>query len=172
MLNTSSSRFFLRSSYLLALITVVYFSGCTFLNTSPGTESVESISPLRQQIVDFADDFVGTKYRYAGTDPRGFDCSGFTTYVFDKHDIALNRRSRDQEAHGVKIPWQEAQAGDLLFFRRSKSSNVFHVSLVISNSAEGIKVVHATSSRGVVIDNISTSSYWSKKFITARKILP
>jgi len=59
----------------------------------------------------------------------------------------------------------------LLFYRRSKNEAVFHVSLVIENRGNVLKVIHATSSRGVVIDDIYQSSYWNSKIITARSIL-
>lgn len=126
---------------------------------------------LRQDIVAFAKKYEGVKYKYAGKEPRtGFDCSGFTSYVMDRYDISLSASSRLQEGQGRRIRPADVQPGDLIFYRRSAGGRVFHVSLVVSNDREGIRVIHATS-RGVVIDNISTSSYWEPKISTARDVI-
>lgn len=126
---------------------------------------------FRADIVRYAKQFQGRPYTYAGRDPRtGFDCSGFTHYVMDNFDIYLSPSSRAQEGQGEKIRVDRVQPGDLIFYRRSAGGSVFHVSLVVNNGPEGIEVIHSTS-RGVVIDNISTSSYWAPKISTARDIV-
>lgn len=126
---------------------------------------------FRLDVVDYAKEQLGTKYTYAGRSPKkGFDCSGFTHYVMDNFKVPLSTSSRAQENQGKKIKVSEAKPGDLIFFRRSKNGAVFHVALVVSNEREGLTVIHSTS-RGVVIDNISKSSYWRPKISTARDIL-
>ena len=125
---------------------------------------------LREDVVQYAKQFVGTKYVYAGKDPRGFDCSGFTRYVWKEFDVSLSGSSRMQEDQGTPISVSKAKAGDLIFFRREKRGRVFHVALVVSNSREGLRVIHSTN-RGVVIDNISNNSYWKPKISTARVVL-
>ena len=126
---------------------------------------------FRQDVVTFAKKFQGTKYTYAGKEPRtGFDCSGFTSYVMARYDISLSASSRQQENQGRKLNLDQVQSGDLIFYRRPGNDRVFHVSLVVDNTREGIEVIHATS-RGVVIDNISTSSYWKPKISTARDVI-
>jgi cell wall-associated NlpC family hydrolase len=126
---------------------------------------------LRMNIVDYADNYQGTKYTYAGRDPRkGFDCSGFTYFVMKKYGIELSPSSRLQEKQGRSIRIKDVKPGDLVFYRRSPLGRVFHVSLVYANDPDGIKVIHSTS-RGVVIDNITTSSYWAPKISTARDVV-
>jgi cell wall-associated NlpC family hydrolase len=121
--------------------------------------------------VDYARTFLGTDYLYAGRDPKkGFDCSGFTYFVMDKFGISLSPSSRAQEGQGRKISVSRVQPGDLIFYRRSAASAVFHVSLVVANEADGIYVIHSTS-RGVVVDNITTSSYWAPKISSARDVV-
>jgi cell wall-associated NlpC family hydrolase len=88
----------------------------------------------------------------------------------DRYDIDLSASSSLQENQGRKIDPGSVKTGDLIFYRRSPGGRVFHVSLVVDNDREGIKVIHATS-RGVVIDNISTSSYWKPKISTARDVI-
>ena len=63
------------------------------------------------------------------------------------------------------------QPGDLVFFRRSSRENIFHVALVVKNDRDGIQVIHSTSSRGVVLDNITKSTYWAPKLSEARNVL-
>jgi len=126
---------------------------------------------LRQGVVDYAQQFVGTGYKAAGKDPKGFDCSGFTGYVMGHFGIKLSASSSYQEADGKPIPVSEVLPGDLIFFRRDKNGPVFHVSLVISNDQDGLIVVHSTSGRGVVIDDIRKSSYWSSKYATACRVI-
>lgn len=128
---------------------------------------------LRQNIVDFAQQFVGTKYKIAGKVPStGFDCSGFTGYVMNEFGVRLSASSKYQEKDGTPISVSEVRTGDLIFFRRDKNGTVFHVSLVISNDQDGLYVVHSTSSRGVVVDNLHTSSYWKAKYATACRVIP
>lgn len=127
---------------------------------------------MRQQIVEFASRQLGTRYRSAGRSPqRGFDCSGFTYFVLDEFDIAVPPVSRSQESEGRPVALDDAQPGDLVFFRRSRSGPVFHVAMVVSNDREGLRVIHSTTSRGVVIDNIEQSSYWRPKLSTARNVI-
>lgn len=126
---------------------------------------------LRQDIVSYAKKQLGTRYKYAGRAPKkGFDCSGFTYFVMGNFDVKLSPSSRAQESEGKKIKISEAKSGDLIFFRRSKVGAVFHVAMVVSNEREGLKVIHSTS-RGVVIDNISQSKYWKPKISTARDVI-
>ena len=125
---------------------------------------------IRDDVLKFAQKHVGTKYLYGGKDPKGFDCSGFTYYVLRKFDIPVDRTSRSQELNGKSIRLKEVRAGDLVFFRRSPVGRVFHVALVKSNTREGLEVIHSTS-RGVVVENISRSSYWKPKLSSARTVI-
>lgn len=131
-----------------------------------------STSHVRQNIANFAISQEGARYKYAGRNPRtGFDCSGFTYYVFDNFGINLTPISRAQEDEGRRIDVKDAQTGDLLFFRRSKGGNVFHVALVVENEPNNLTVIHSTSSRGVIKENLLNSSYWRNKVTTARDVL-
>lgn len=136
-----------------------------------GSSIVSKEERLRRDIVDYALQFVGTDYKYAGSNPRtGFDCSGFTSYVLSHFGISLPRSSDDQENQGRKVRIDEVKPGDLIFYRRSSLGRVFHVSLVVAHDSDGITVIHSVS-RGVVVENISQSSYWAPKISTARDVL-
>lgn len=126
----------------------------------------------RSQIITEARQYLGSPYKYAGRDPRsGFDCSGFTRYVLSEFGVDLAASSRTQVSNGRPKPIDEVQPGDLVFFRRSSREPIFHVALVIKNDRDGIQVIHSTSSRGVVIDNITQSTYWAPKLSEARDVL-
>jgi len=153
-----------------------YFASCSASKRTPVVvvpAKSENMSErkLRKSITEFAKTKLGSKYKYANRGPKQFDCSGFTHYVLKEFDIAVPPVSREQEKLGKAINWKDAEPGDLLFYRRKKNDAVFHVSLVIENTGNSLKVIHATSSRGVVIDDIYQSSYWNSKIITARRIL-
>ena len=123
---------------------------------------------LRTEIVSYAKQHLGTNYVYGGSTPKGFDCSGFTSHVMSEFNIDLHRTSRDQAKQGEKIKLKQAKAGDLIFF--SKGGRVFHVAIVASNKNGQIHIVHSTSSRGVVVDNLTNSSYWFPKIHAVKDV--
>lgn len=109
-----------------------------------------SASYKRQQLADYALQFVGGPYQYGGSDPHtGVDCSGFTRYVYQHGaGITLNRSSRGQALQGKEISADQMRPGDLLFY--GSKSNIDHVAMYIG---EG-KIVHASTERtGITISN-------------------
>ncbi len=163
----------------LLLSILIYLPACGVLTATP-TGAVRNPSrasagedaeySFRQEVVGYAQELLGTKYRAGGKDPRGFDCSGFTGYVMKNFDLKLSASSRHQAQEGRKVNIKDVKPGDLIFFKRSPNGEIFHVSMVVRNSKAGIEVIHSTS-RGVVIDNISKSSYWEPKIYSARDVL-
>ena len=107
----------------------------------------------------------GAPYRNGGTDPNGFDCSGFTQYVFAQHGISLPRDVREQYRLGAPVKPDQLVAGDLLFFATT-DPGVSHVAIAIGGDA----FVHAPSSTGVVRVERLGSSYWSPRFLGARRL--
>jgi len=138
---------------------------------NPDLEGEDEEAVLRLEVVEHAKAYLGTKYRLGGTDPKsGFDCSGFTSYVMDKAGLEISRTSQSQAKEGKKVKLKRVKPGDLIFYRRSPLGSVFHVSLVVDNKKDGVYVIHSTS-RGVVIDNITRSSYWEPKISSARDVI-
>jgi len=107
----------------------------------------------------------GIPYRNGGTDPKGFDCSGFTQYVFAQHGISIPREVREQFLVGTSVQPDQLVAGDLLFFATT-DPGASHVGISIG----GDEFVHAPSSTGVVRVERLGSSYWSPRFLGARRI--
>lgn len=125
-------------------------------------------------MIAFAKKYIGTRYVRGGKSPKGFDCSGFTSYVFGQFGYSLGASSADQYSSGEKIERDEISCGDLLFFtgRNSRSGRVGHVGIAISNDpvTGEITFIHAATSGGIRIDRIS-APYYSKRFIGARRVL-
>jgi cell wall-associated NlpC family hydrolase len=118
-------------------------------------------------LVGTALDLRGAPYRDGGNDPRGFDCSGFTQYVFAQHGLKLPRATRDQFRAGESIGPEELAPGDLLFFTTT-APGASHVAIAVGTD----QFVHAPSSTGVVRVERLSSGYWSQRFIGARRIAP
>lgn len=138
---------------------------------SKGSSS-SSISHLRKDMVKYARQFTGAKYKYGGNGPGSFDCSGLTCQVYKKFSIAIPRTSATQASLGKKITATQAKPGDLAFFTKgSKGGKINHVALVIANDREGLRVIHSTTSRGVVIENVSHSSYWKPRLLYIRDVI-
>jgi cell wall-associated NlpC family hydrolase len=123
-------------------------------------------APLAQPaLVQAALDLRGTPYRNGGSDPSGFDCSGFVQWVFNQAGLRLPREVRDQFKVGEKVDREDVREGDLVFFE-TVSRGASHVGLAIG----GDQFVHAPSSTGVVRVERFTSSYWAPRFVGARRI--
>ena len=107
----------------------------------------------------------GVPYRNGGSDPSGFDCSGFVQWVFAQHGLLLPREVREQYSAGRKVDLRDVQPGDLVFFQ-TVSRGASHVGVVIG----GNQFVHAPSSTGVVRVERFTTDYWARRFVGARRI--
>ena len=107
----------------------------------------------------------GTPYRNGGDDPSGFDCSGFVTYVFAQHGVAMPRTVSEQYQTGRSVPWTQLEPGDLVFFA-TVSGGASHVGIAIG----GDEFVHAPSGRGEVRVERLSGSYWASRFIGAKRV--
>ena len=106
----------------------------------------------------------GTPYRNGGADPNGFDCSGFTQFVFSQYGLSLPREVREQYRVGKPVNAQDLAPGDILFFTTT-DPGASHVAIAIG----GDQFVHAPSSTGVVRVEHLSSSYWSPRYLGARR---
>tara|TARA_B110000285_G_scaffold88582_2_gene101569 strand:+ start:6484 stop:7371 length:888 start_codon:yes stop_codon:yes gene_type:complete len=116
---------------------------------------------LRDQILITAKKQLGTPYVWAGSSPDGFDCSGFTSYVMSKNGSKLPRRAVDQYNDAPKVKVKNAQKGDLVFF--DNGSGVSHVGIVVSEKGSPLMMIHSSSSKGVIITDVTKSAYWTKR---------
>ena len=107
----------------------------------------------------------GAPYKNGGADPKGFDCSGFTWYVFAQHGMQLPRDVREQFRIGKAVKPERLAAGDLIFFS-TVAPGPSHVGISIG----GDEFVHAPSSAGVVRVEHLSSGYWLPRLVGARRI--
>lgn len=117
------------------------------------------------QIIAYAEDFIGIPYAWGGTSPQtGFDCSGFTQYVFRHFGIGLGRTALDQFGEGMPVSMADLEPGDLVFFS-TYAPGATHVGIYIGNG----QMIDAQD-EGVTIASIH-NSYWAARYIGARRIL-
>ena len=135
-----------------------------------GETTVDPVRVLADRIAARARQLVASPYRYRGNDPRGFDCSGFTEFVFASAGLTLPRTAAQQARAGEWVPPDELRTGDLVFFgdRRGKP---FHVGLVSSALDEPLRMIHASTSRGVIETEILSSAYWLERLLFGRRLL-
>lgn len=108
----------------------------------------------------------GAPYKNYGTDPSGFDCSGFVQYVYQQFGLTMPREVREQFRKGKKVDPNQLEPGDLVFFT-TVSPGASHVGIAIG----GDQFVHAPSERGVVRVEQLRATYWRTRFVGARRVL-
>jgi len=132
-----------------------------------------SVSRAKQErVIQYAKNYLGTPYKYGGVTKRGMDCSGLVYTSFQKINVKLPRVSYDMSKTGKSIKNKDIRPGDLVFFRTSRSSRnpINHVGVVSKVSNGSVRFIHSSSSKGV-IESALESSYWSKAFKFAKRIL-
>lgn len=153
--------------HLWGLVTLLLglLPGCATFDEGP---LPEQISAERQTIVLEAAGQIGRPYRYGGTTPDGFDCSGLAQYVYAQAGVALPRSTGEQHGAGRRVKIGRAQPGDLLFYRFGKLTGVDHVAIYLGNG----QAVHAPANgRRVIVAAVSDPA-WEKRFVDAVRVIP
>lgn len=133
------------------------------INLEINTNESVSVQNFRTNLMSDAKKQMGVPYVWAGNDPKGFDCSGFTSYVLKQQGKEIPRRAVDQFEASRKIKQNKVQPGDLVFF--DSGAGINHVGMIVSKQGEPLMMIHASSSQGIVITDIEKSSYWSKRLV-------
>lgn len=129
--------------------------------------SAQQALELKSQIVNCAQKYLGVPYVYGGTSPRGFDCSGFTQYVYKKTGIQLNRNVRGQLRNSIVISKEEMQPGDLVIFSNTDGYRfATHIGIYLGDGM----MIHSGASRGICIVSLE-SDYFAKYFHCARRVI-
>lgn len=122
---------------------------------------------LAQKIIQTAKKHLGKPYRYGGSGPNVFDCSGFTSYVYKQHGYYLNRTAAGQASNGVAVSRENLQPGDILLFNHRGYYGIGHVGIYLGNG----KMIHAgNTSTGVIIEDCFTG-YYGARYVGARRIV-
>lgn len=146
---------------LFDTVPTIESEGKTEVPVIAGPTEFEFDAKNRDEIVAFAQQQLGVPYVWAGNTPSGFDCSGFTSYVMAAYKITIPRRSSDQYEKSRKVKEKAVQKGDLVFF--DNGSGISHVGLVVSNPGEPVVMIHASTSKGIMLTQIDQSEYWTKR---------
>jgi len=137
---------------------------------APKYDSINT-KDLASDIIDYAKQFEGVKYKFGGTTKAGMDCSGLVYRSYKAYNIHLPRVSRDMAKQGEKIYIDDVKVGDLLFFKTNdKRNTINHVGLVVTALPGNIEFIHSTTSLGVIISSLA-EHYWYYAFVEARRIL-
>ena len=139
-------------------------------------DALKGLDSLREALLGAALRLEGTPYKWAGEDTNGFDCSGFTKYVYGQVGIELPHNAQLQallEA-GKRQTFEEAKPGDLLFFGTGSGENVrvVHAAILFEKEADSTKVIHCVSG-GVQVDgdNPAWEHHWKDRVLFTRSLL-
>jgi hypothetical protein len=111
---------------------------------------------------------LGVPYRAGGSTPgTGFDCSGFTSWVYQQLGVRLPRQATDQFQVGQEVKEDRLRQGDLLFFEIEKKG-ASHVGIYVDHG----RFMHCSTTGGFVREDHLGENYWQKHFLGARRVLP
>lgn len=157
-----------KTIFISCLLSIMALNYCLFAQASSVFEQAQIV---REEFVKEAKKYLGTPYKYAGTTPDGFDCSGFVSYVAEKScNIKLPRRSQDIFNATSYVMNKNLEIGDLLFFKTTSGDNVSHVGIYIGND----EFIHSASDgpqTGVIISSLS-EKYYKRTYYQAGRFLP
>ncbi len=178
---------------IILLLLLLPFNAFTQVSTSSKPEVAQSQKKMSQSnkgqtieyepsdsltkaenIICYSKLYLGRPYRRGSKGPGGFDCSGFTSFVFRKFGYSLGASSGSQAVQGDRLKETDhVKPGDLIFFkgRNSKADRVGHVGIVISNEGNGnLKFIHAECNVGISIDDLN-KPYYKTRYVGCSRIL-
>ena len=116
-------------------------------------------------VADLAEEYVGSPYRWGGTSPAGFDCTGFVMWVYSQFGVGLPHNEAGQLASGTPVDAGDLQPGDVLVFANTYRRGLSHTGIYVGNG----QFVHAADERhGVVVSDL-WDSYWASRFVGASR---
>jgi len=144
----------------LKKVVALVFSLVLFLSIGAG-----SVFAAESKLDETVDGLIGTPYKFAGTTTNGFDCSGFTSYVFEQFGIDLPHSSKSQDQEGYWVDKSDLRKGDLVFFN-TDGKGISHVGIYLGDG----EFIHSATNHGVVKNKLS-ESYYAKRYVSARRVL-
>ena len=135
-----------------------------------------ALPQTRQELLTYARKFLGTPYKYAGQDPRGFDCSGYVSYVFKHFKMDLYTSAVWMGKQGRTIDLKEAKEGDVIFFTGTnvKDRSVGHVGIITSKPGEPLAFIHSSSGKAYCVkyDTLEgNGAYYTSRFLFVKRMM-
>lgn len=157
------------------VLIIIFFCFCVIAESQQRnvvlsmTETPETVDNLVESVIGEALKYIGTPYRWGGKTPAGFDCAGFTRYIYSKFGVTLSPSAPGQSKEGSKVAVGEISKGDIVLYgARGNKGAVGHVGIVTEVGESGFKFIHA-SNTGVRISS-SNEPYYKSRFIGARRV--
>lgn len=127
---------------------------------------------IKDSIIDFADNFLGVRYRYGGKSKKGFDCTGFVQTVYNKFGYLTPRSSSAIKTVGKEVKRKDAQIGDIIYFtgRNAKSKRPGHVGIITEIKNGTIFFIHASVNYGISYSS-TNSKYYKRRYLGIRRVI-
>jgi len=143
----------------------------TFVSLEP-TSIIDTKNVNPNKLVAFAKTLIGTPYSYGSIDPnRGFDCSGFITYVFNHFQISVPRSSNDFSVVGIEINANQSQPGDLILFTGTDPADktIGHMGIIVENR-DTLKFIHSTSGKANGVTITPLNEGYKKRYVKTIRV--
>jgi cell wall-associated NlpC family hydrolase len=148
------------------IVALMALAGVQLGSVTPvGASTLDSTEGRGSSIVSIAYKYLGYRYVYGGSSPRGFDCSGFTHYVYQSAGISIGRTAAAQYHSGPHVSRANLQPGDLVFFANTYQRGISHAGIYVGN---GKFINAANESTGVTVSSLN-SGYWSSHYYGATR---
>ena len=134
---------------------------------------INTKNAVADSVVQFAETLLGVPYKYGSTvKEKGFDCSGFITYVFNHFNIEVPRVSKDFTYAGYAVPLDRSKPGDLILFTGTDTTGwvVGHMGMITENVAGNVKFIHSASGRSIGVIISSMSKYFTTRFVKVIRV--
>ncbi|TCN60758.1 NlpC/P60 family protein [Flavobacterium circumlabens] len=155
------------------LVLILFASMLSFCKSGSAVVKNESTRESKntvKHLIDVATSNLGVRYKAGGTTKSGFDCSGLVFTTFQTENITMPRSSYEQAKIGKVIPFDDAQKGDLIFFKTNKSKQINHVGLITEKTGSEIKFIHSSTSKGVIISS-TKEPYYQNSFVQINRVI-
>ena len=156
---------------IILLLLPIIFASCKSSSTAIGKKETKRENKyIVTHLIENASDNIGVRYKAGGTNKNGYDCSGLVFTTFESETITLPRSSYEQSKIGIVIKFNDAQKGDLIFFRTNRSKQINHVGLIVEANSDEIKFIHSSTSKGVIISS-TKEAYYKNSFAQINRVI-